>query len=94
MSRITVSILLEYPRTYLQSVSCGPGRLLTSKAHVFQNTRTYKQICFCEKFTWNPAESLVCDASRQLNVLHQAASCFTKCTHLQTHYIDICIAIS
>ncbi|KAG5453209.1 hypothetical protein CSKR_110728 [Clonorchis sinensis] len=34
-----------------------------------------KQICFCERLTWNPAESLVCDVSRQLNVLHQATSC-------------------
>ncbi|KAG5455102.1 hypothetical protein CSKR_107360, partial [Clonorchis sinensis] len=30
---------------------------------------------FCERLTWNPAESLVCDVSRQLNVLHQVASC-------------------
>ncbi|KER31341.1 hypothetical protein T265_02393 [Opisthorchis viverrini] len=27
--------------------------------------------------TWNPAESLVCDVLRQLNVLHQVASCFS-----------------
>ncbi|KAG5447285.1 hypothetical protein CSKR_106186 [Clonorchis sinensis] len=33
------------------------------------------QFGFCERLTWNPAESLVCDVSRQLNVLHQAASC-------------------
>ncbi|KAG5454029.1 hypothetical protein CSKR_102060, partial [Clonorchis sinensis] len=33
------------------------------------------QFGFCERLTWNPAESLVCDESRQLNVLHQAASC-------------------
>ncbi|KER25283.1 LOW QUALITY PROTEIN: hypothetical protein T265_14235 [Opisthorchis viverrini] len=30
------------------------------------------------RLTWNPAESLVCDVSRQLNVLHQAASCFSR----------------
>ncbi|KAG5454519.1 hypothetical protein CSKR_104873 [Clonorchis sinensis] len=30
---------------------------------------------FCERLTWNPAESPVCDVFRQLNVLHQAASC-------------------
>ncbi|KAG5450639.1 hypothetical protein CSKR_100115, partial [Clonorchis sinensis] len=30
---------------------------------------------FCERLTWNPAESLVCDVFRQLNVLHKAASC-------------------
>ncbi|KAG5454383.1 hypothetical protein CSKR_107236 [Clonorchis sinensis] len=33
------------------------------------------QFGFCERLTWNPAESPVCDVSRQLNVLHQAASC-------------------
>ncbi|KAG5446395.1 hypothetical protein CSKR_113784 [Clonorchis sinensis] len=27
------------------------------------------------RLTWNPTESLACDVSRQLNVLHQAASC-------------------
>ncbi|KAG5451769.1 hypothetical protein CSKR_109198 [Clonorchis sinensis] len=27
--------------------------------------------------TWNPAESLVCDVSGQLNVTHQVASCFS-----------------
>ncbi|KER30000.1 hypothetical protein T265_13267, partial [Opisthorchis viverrini] len=31
----------------------------------------------CERLTWNPAESLVCDVSRQLNVVHQAVSCFS-----------------
>ncbi|GAA53190.1 hypothetical protein CLF_109734 [Clonorchis sinensis] len=42
-----------------------------------------------ERLTWNPAESPVCDVFRQLNVLHQAASC-SSCydirdiaTHLQ-----------
>ncbi|KAG5449498.1 hypothetical protein CSKR_108563, partial [Clonorchis sinensis] len=30
------------------------------------------------KDTWNPAESHVCDVSRQLNMLHQAASCFSR----------------
>ncbi|KAG5454327.1 hypothetical protein CSKR_109220, partial [Clonorchis sinensis] len=34
-----------------------------------------KSIWFCERLIWNPAKSLVCDVSRQLNVLHQAASC-------------------
>ncbi|KAG5442536.1 hypothetical protein CSKR_108731, partial [Clonorchis sinensis] len=33
------------------------------------------QFGFCERLTWNPAESPVCDVFRQLNVLHQAASC-------------------
>ncbi|KAG5445639.1 hypothetical protein CSKR_104830, partial [Clonorchis sinensis] len=35
----------------------------------------YTQFGFCERLTWNPAESPVCDVFRQLNVLHQAASC-------------------
>ncbi|KAG5444300.1 hypothetical protein CSKR_105015, partial [Clonorchis sinensis] len=34
-----------------------------------------KSVWFCERLTWNPAESPVFDVSRQLNVLHQAASC-------------------
>ncbi|KAG5453593.1 hypothetical protein CSKR_109546 [Clonorchis sinensis] len=36
-----------------------------------------KQIWFCERLTGNPDESSVCGVSRQLNVLHQAALCFT-----------------
>ncbi|KAG5450860.1 hypothetical protein CSKR_110138 [Clonorchis sinensis] len=43
------------------------------------NSLICKQIWFCERFTRKPAESLVCDVSRQLNVLHQTASCFTWC---------------
>ncbi|KER27014.1 LOW QUALITY PROTEIN: hypothetical protein T265_13889 [Opisthorchis viverrini] len=34
-----------------------------------------KQIWFRERLTWDPAEALVCDVFRQLNVLHQATSC-------------------
>ncbi|KER25288.1 LOW QUALITY PROTEIN: hypothetical protein T265_14237 [Opisthorchis viverrini] len=30
------------------------------------------------QLTWNPAESIVCDVLRQLNVLHHAASCFNR----------------
>ncbi|KAG5449207.1 hypothetical protein CSKR_104692 [Clonorchis sinensis] len=41
-----------------------------------------KSICFSERLTWNPAESLVCDVSRRLNVLHQAVSCFS-CHNIQ-----------
>ncbi|KAG5443318.1 hypothetical protein CSKR_107290 [Clonorchis sinensis] len=33
------------------------------------------QFGFCERLTWNPAESPVCGVFRQLNVLHQTASC-------------------
>ncbi|KER33248.1 hypothetical protein T265_00933 [Opisthorchis viverrini] len=35
-------------------------------------------IWFFERLTWNPAESLVCDVLRQLNVPHQAASCLSR----------------
>ncbi|KAG5452109.1 hypothetical protein CSKR_107913 [Clonorchis sinensis] len=41
----------------------------------YRNTLICKQIWFCERLSRNPAESLVFDVSRQLNVLHQAASC-------------------
>ncbi|KER26834.1 hypothetical protein T265_05969 [Opisthorchis viverrini] len=43
-----------------------------------RNTLICELIRFFERFTWNPAESLVCDVSRQLNVLHRAASCFSR----------------
>ncbi|KER19296.1 hypothetical protein T265_15591, partial [Opisthorchis viverrini] len=43
-----------------------------------RNTLIWKQVWFCERLTWNPAESLVCDVSGQLNVLHQATSCFDR----------------
>ncbi|KER31930.1 LOW QUALITY PROTEIN: hypothetical protein T265_12885 [Opisthorchis viverrini] len=33
---------------------------------------------FFQRLTWNPAESLVYDVFRQLNVVHQAASCFSR----------------
>ncbi|KAG5446778.1 hypothetical protein CSKR_105553 [Clonorchis sinensis] len=36
-----------------------------------------KEIYFCDGLIRNPAESLVCDVSGQLNVLRQAASCFS-----------------
>ncbi|KER26970.1 hypothetical protein T265_05878 [Opisthorchis viverrini] len=41
--------------------------------------------------TWNSAEYLVCDVSRQLNVLHQAASCFSRhdIRDIATH-VNIC----
>ncbi|KAG5442665.1 hypothetical protein CSKR_111907, partial [Clonorchis sinensis] len=42
---------------------------------VSRNALICKSIWFCERLTWNPAESPVCDVFRQLNVLHQAASC-------------------
>ncbi|KAG5441400.1 hypothetical protein CSKR_111748, partial [Clonorchis sinensis] len=42
--------------------------------HSFAN-----QFGFCERLTGNPAQSPVFDVSRQLNVLHQAASCSSCC---------------
>ncbi|KAG5443473.1 hypothetical protein CSKR_101031 [Clonorchis sinensis] len=45
------------------------------KIRIAVNTLICKSIWFCERLTWNPAESPVFDVSRQLNVLHQAASC-------------------
>ncbi|KER19230.1 hypothetical protein T265_11932 [Opisthorchis viverrini] len=38
-----------------------------------RNTLICELIWFFKRLTWNPAESLVWDVSRQLNVLHQAA---------------------
>ncbi|KER23682.1 LOW QUALITY PROTEIN: hypothetical protein T265_14586 [Opisthorchis viverrini] len=32
----------------------------------------------CEELTWNPAESIVFAVSRQMNVLHHAAPCFSR----------------
>ncbi|KER29330.1 hypothetical protein T265_13378, partial [Opisthorchis viverrini] len=42
------------------------------------NTLICKLIRFRKRLTWNPAESLACDVSRQLSVLRQAASCFSR----------------
>ncbi|KAG5454716.1 hypothetical protein CSKR_104911 [Clonorchis sinensis] len=54
------------------SVSKGKTTASTSEINSF-----CKQIWFCERLTWNQAESLVCDVSRQWKVLHQAASGFS-----------------
>ncbi|KER28711.1 hypothetical protein T265_04500 [Opisthorchis viverrini] len=40
-------------------------------------------IWFCERLTWNRAESLVCDVPRRLNVLHQTAPCFSRFDRLK-----------
>ncbi|KAG5448564.1 hypothetical protein CSKR_101999 [Clonorchis sinensis] len=45
---------------------------------------------FCEGLTWNPADSPVFDVSRQLNVLHQAATC-SSCYDIRdiaTHFAN------
>ncbi|KAG5452511.1 hypothetical protein CSKR_103316, partial [Clonorchis sinensis] len=54
-----------------------------------KNTLNCKSIWFCERLTWNPAESPVFDVSRQLNVLHQAASC-SSCYDMH----DTCIYVA
>ncbi|KAG5454385.1 hypothetical protein CSKR_107233 [Clonorchis sinensis] len=46
---------------------------------IWRNTLSCKQTWFRERLSWNSAESLICDVSRQLNVLHQAASCLNLC---------------
>ncbi|KER24210.1 hypothetical protein T265_08057 [Opisthorchis viverrini] len=56
-----------------------PRILLETKLHeISEYTLICKLIWFFERLTWNPAESLVYDVLRQLNVLHQAASCFSR----------------
>ncbi|KAG5441498.1 hypothetical protein CSKR_109790 [Clonorchis sinensis] len=64
------------PVLYFKTVRL-PQLLLREPKSVIcqQNTLIHKQIWFCERLTWNPAKSLVCDISRQLNVLHQGSSC-------------------
>ncbi|KER20673.1 LOW QUALITY PROTEIN: hypothetical protein T265_15260 [Opisthorchis viverrini] len=56
-----------------------PYALLETKLHEMSE---YTLICklmwfLFERLTWNPAESLGCDVSRQMNALHQATSCFS-----------------
>ncbi|KAG5453524.1 hypothetical protein CSKR_102987 [Clonorchis sinensis] len=69
----------------LKSESASRGHVLTcspsggtsgEQPFILRNTLICKQIWFCERLTWDPTEPLVCDVSRQLNVLYQAASCF------------------
>ncbi|KAG5449306.1 hypothetical protein CSKR_100608 [Clonorchis sinensis] len=62
------------------------GMILKCKTK--QNTLICKQIWLCERLTWNPAESLVCDVSRQLNVLHQDASC-SRCYDIRNMAIHV-----
>ncbi|KER25636.1 hypothetical protein T265_06927 [Opisthorchis viverrini] len=53
-----------------------PHVLLESKLHELSEIGSFaSKYGFDGKPTWIPAESLVCDVSRQLNVLHQVASC-------------------
>ncbi|KER23219.1 hypothetical protein T265_08867 [Opisthorchis viverrini] len=56
-----------------------------------RNTLICKQIYFCERLTWNPAEFLVCDVFRQLNVLRQAAprSTCDDIRHIAIHVFSV-----
>ncbi|KAG5454300.1 hypothetical protein CSKR_113993 [Clonorchis sinensis] len=63
-----VGAVPEFPST--------PYVLLEPKLDCFREIHSFpNQFGFCERLTWNPVESPVCDVFRQLNVLHQAASC-------------------
>ncbi|KAG5441437.1 hypothetical protein CSKR_107656 [Clonorchis sinensis] len=67
--------------------------------YVFREIHPFaNQFGFCERLTWNPAESPVCDVFRQLNVQHQAASCSScydirdiaihRCSWLEREFTD------
>ncbi|KAG5443726.1 hypothetical protein CSKR_112395 [Clonorchis sinensis] len=73
------SYKLALPQNYTRETVEGRSEIATRRRdeHISINTLICKLIWFCERLTWNPAESLVCDVSRQLNLLHQAASCFS-----------------
>ncbi|KAG5454287.1 hypothetical protein CSKR_106549, partial [Clonorchis sinensis] len=59
----------------------GKNKVFLPETHSFAN-----QFGFRGGLIWNPAESPVCDISRQLNVLHQAAPC-SSCYDIR--YISI-----
>ncbi|KAG5449371.1 hypothetical protein CSKR_101183 [Clonorchis sinensis] len=72
------SILQNYLRDLIKrflQMSGRPNVKMIWGTNFPRNTLICKSIWFCERRTWNAAESPVCDVSRQLNVLHQAASC-------------------
>ncbi|KAG5442469.1 hypothetical protein CSKR_110700 [Clonorchis sinensis] len=48
-------------------------------AHSVARNHHKRKIQLGSRLTWNPAESLVCNVFKQLNVLHQADSCFGWC---------------
>ncbi|KAG5452869.1 hypothetical protein CSKR_107412, partial [Clonorchis sinensis] len=67
---------LTYCKKYGEKYEFTPReqqiKSLIGEIHSFAN-----KIWFCERLTLNPAESLVCDVSRQVNVQHQATSYFS-----------------
>ncbi|KER30109.1 hypothetical protein T265_03375 [Opisthorchis viverrini] len=60
-----------------QQISKSLPTDLEVKAAVNEYTLICKLIWFFERLIWNPAESLICDVLRQLNVLRQVSSCFS-----------------
>ncbi|KAG5454512.1 hypothetical protein CSKR_111523 [Clonorchis sinensis] len=73
-----------YEKTYYSHLISSIRRYTQN----YENTITCKQIWFCERLNWNPAESLVCDVSRQLSVLHQAAS-YSSCYDIRNITIPV-----
>ncbi|KER28307.1 hypothetical protein T265_13615, partial [Opisthorchis viverrini] len=65
---ICVDAVPEFPSTL-----CSSGNQI---ARNYRNTLIGKLIWFFERLTLNLVESLICDVSRQLNVLRQDISCF------------------
>ncbi|KAG5447029.1 hypothetical protein CSKR_108878 [Clonorchis sinensis] len=59
------SLILHFPR------NCASGidkKALQSSTEIFREIHSSaNQFGFCERLTWNPTESLVCDDFRQLN---------------------------
>ncbi|KER29212.1 hypothetical protein T265_13427, partial [Opisthorchis viverrini] len=67
------------PHTYCgRAIALATGVMSKGNTKVSEYTLICKLILFFERLTCNPAESLVCDVFRQLTVLHQAASFFSR----------------
>ncbi|KAG5445120.1 hypothetical protein CSKR_103989 [Clonorchis sinensis] len=68
-----ISIAMNHsPASGCKSMCCPPV-----KTTVFGQIHSFAyRCCFEGRLTWSPAGSLVYDVFKQLNVLHQTASCF------------------
>ncbi|KAG5450571.1 hypothetical protein CSKR_101735 [Clonorchis sinensis] len=66
----TVIIVLLSIFKFIEQNAVTINGYLVREIHSFAN-----QFGFCERLTWNPTEFPIFDASRQLNMLYQAASC-------------------
>ncbi|KAG5447402.1 hypothetical protein CSKR_110947 [Clonorchis sinensis] len=78
---LEIHIFQNFGPRFLIKIHFFSARHIGTSYHKFiyqRNKSICKQIYFCGRPTWNPAESLVYDVSKQLNVLHQAASCFSS----------------